>query len=362
MAPVVRAIRSAPRLEAFVCSTGQHREMLNQVLELFGIPVDHDLGVMRPGTDLNGLFCRVVDSFGTVVADSRPDRVLVHGDTTSAAAAAVACFHRGIPVGHVEAGLRTWDITRPFPEEFNRRAIDLVADHLYVPTETARLNVGRDAREGRHKIFVTGNTVIDALLQTCAILDATPALTARFRDKLGTLAKDRRFVLVTAHRRESFGQGFRDICAALRRLGERGDIDIVYPVHLNPQVRGPVYDLLGNLNTVHLIEPVNYVEFVYLMRLATLILTDSGGIQEEAPSLGKPVLVLRDVTERPEALAAGSVTLVGTDPDRIVREVSRYLNCPALVAEAETIRNPYGDGRAADRIVDALCAEHAAVA
>lgn len=361
MAPVIRAIQASAEFEALVCSTGQHREMLDSVLSLFSISVDYELSVMRPGADLNSLFSRLIDSFGGVLTEAKPDRVLVHGDTTTAAAAAVACFHRGIPVGHVEAGLRTWDRTQPFPEEFNRRVIDLTADHLYAPTEAARANIEKDMRRDPHKIFVTGNTVVDALLQTCEILDADPALSAGFDARFGRAEDARRMVLVTAHRRESFGQGFRDICAALRRLGERGDVEVIYPVHLNPQVRGPVFQLLGNLETVRLIEPVDYLEFVYLMRRAALILTDSGGIQEEAPSLGKPVLVMRDVTERPEALAAGTVKLVGTDPDRIVREVGRHLDEPALAAAAASIQNPYGDGRAAERILAALCGERASL-
>jgi UDP-N-acetylglucosamine 2-epimerase (non-hydrolysing) len=353
MAPVVRALAASERVRAIVCSTGQHKQMLQPVLELFAIRTDHDLEVMRPNQSLNGLTARIVEGIDRVLAATAPDRVLVHGDTTTAAAASLAAFHRRIPIGHVEAGLRTGRLDQPWPEEMNRRVVDIVADQLYAPTAGARDNLLAESL-GEKRIAVTGNTVIDALLHTVATIERDRALAARLARRFDFLIQERRMVLVTGHRRESFGQGFADICRALAELAERPDLDIVYPVHLNPNVREPVMGLLGGCPRVHLIEPVDYAAFVWLMRRADVILTDSGGVQEEAPSLGKPVLVMRNVTERPEAVAAGTARLVGTDPDRIVAMACAYLDEPMLREDARSRTNPYGDGRASRRILEEI--------
>jgi UDP-N-acetylglucosamine 2-epimerase (non-hydrolysing) len=354
MAPLVAALEAEPGVTSLVCVTGQHRAMLDQVLGLFGIRPEHDLDVMVPNQTLNGLSARVLGLLDDLLGTLRPDRVLVHGDTTTAMAASLAAFHRRIPVGHVEAGLRTYDIGQPWPEELNRRIVDVASDLLFAPTASARANLEGERLEGR--ILVTGNTVIDALRLTADRLrgdtDVQSGLDARF----SRLRRDRKMILVTGHRRENFGAGFAGICSALTALSLRDDIEIVYPVHLNPNVRGPVREALASRPNIHLVEPQDYVPFVHLMQRAHLILTDSGGVQEEAPSLGKPVLVMRDVTERPEAVAAGTVRLVGTDPERIVREAAAVLDAETTAASAAFAPhgNPYGDGHASERIVSAL--------
>ncbi|MGX1307586.1 UDP-N-acetylglucosamine 2-epimerase (non-hydrolyzing) [Amorphus suaedae] len=352
MAPVVMALEADPTIESVVCVTGQHREMLEQVLNLFHIRPDHDLQIMTRDQSLNGLVAKAISAVDTVLADVRPDRVLVHGDTSTAMAAALAAFHRHIPIAHVEAGLRTFDLSQPWPEEMNRCVIDLVADLLFAPTHTAKENLKRSQAAGR--IFVTGNTVIDGLEATLAAIEADPALLSRLTEQFAFLDPLRKIILVTGHRRESFGSGFENICRALTTLAARDDVQIVYPVHLNPNVQGPVRAMLGTQGAIHLLPPLDYLPFVYLMQRAHVILTDSGGVQEEAPSLGKPVLVMRDVTERPEAVTAGTVRLVGTDPDRIVTEISRLCDSEAAYMEMSRITNPYGDGHAAERIVAAL--------
>ncbi|MBC6981696.1 non-hydrolyzing UDP-N-acetylglucosamine 2-epimerase [Caulobacter sp. 17J80-11] len=351
MAPVVRRLQQTAGVETRVWSTGQHREMLDQVLELFDLKVDVDLEVMRPDQTLNGLFARVLEHVDATLAAETPDFLLVHGDTTTAAAAATAAFHRRVRIGHVEAGLRSGRIDQPWPEEFNRRVVDVVADQLYAPTERARRNLLAE-NLGEKAILVTGNTVVDALLLTVGRLATDPAVAARLAERFAFLNPTKQLVLVTGHRRESFGEGFRNICRALASLADRPDVEIVYPVHLNPNVRGPVRELLSARSNVHLIEPVDYEAFVYLMTRCRVILTDSGGVQEEAPSLGKPVLVMRDVTERPEAVEAGVARLVGTRPDAIVEGVAAALESDAHPAAA----NPYGDGRAAERIVEGILA------
>jgi len=353
MAPVVRRLQREPSIATRLLSTGQHREMLDPILEMFELEVDLDLGVMRPGQSLNGLMGRMLTHLDEVFAADRPDRVLVHGDTTTASAAALAAFHHRIPVGHVEAGLRTGRLDQPWPEEMNRRVVDVVADQLYAPTPGAADNLLAE-NLGEKTITVTGNTVIDALLHVAGRIETEPALRASLEQQFDFLSADRKMVLVTGHRRENFGDGFAGICAALRELGERTDVDIVYPVHLNPNVRGPVMEMLGDLPNIHLIAPVSYAPFVHLMQRATLILTDSGGVQEEAPSLGKPVLVMRNVTERPEAVAAGTARLVGTDPDRIVAMAAAHLDDALLRENARARENPYGDGKASDRIVQEI--------
>ena len=354
MAPVIDALKADGRFRVTVCVTGQHREMIAPILDFFGIAVDHDCALMRPGQDLNGLFSRTMVAVGSLLGEIRPDRVLVHGDTTTAAAAALAAFHLAIPVGHVEAGLRTYRFDQPWPEEMNRRIVDLAADLLFAPTEASRRNLESEANGEGKTIHVTGNTVIDALLAVVGRLEADPALRARINATLPQLDPGKRLVLVTGHRRENFGEPFRQVCLAMRDLAERGDIEIVYPVHLNPRVREAVFGVLGETANVRLVEPLDYLSFVAMMSRAAVILSDSGGVQEEAPSLGKPVVVMRNVTERPEAVAAGTVHLAGTDRAQIVALVSGFLDDPARIATAACAINPYGDGRAAARIVKAL--------
>ncbi|ATQ43996.1 non-hydrolyzing UDP-N-acetylglucosamine 2-epimerase [Caulobacter mirabilis] len=352
MAPVVLRLSADPEIESIVCTTGQHRQMLDQMLGAFGVTPDVDLGVMTQGQSLNALTGQILTTLDGVLEQTKPDRVLVHGDTATAMAASLAAFHRRIPVGHVEAGLRTYDLQKPWPEEMNRRFVDIVSDLMFAPTEGSRENLAGERLGGR--VFVTGNTVIDALHHAQAILARNAAMRARIDAALPRIDPAKRLVLVTGHRRESFGDGFRDICAALLRLAERSDVEIIYPVHLNPNVREPVMQALGGRDNIHLIAPQDYFPFVRLMQRADVILTDSGGVQEEAPALGKPVLVMRDVTERPEAVAAGAAELVGTAPDSIVAAVTRVLDEEAVRLAFARGRSPYGDGRAADRIASAL--------
>jgi UDP-N-acetylglucosamine 2-epimerase len=349
MAPVVKALRETPGLQVQVVVTAQHRQMLDQVLELFEITPDADLDVMTAGQSLPDLFGRILTGMHAAIEQARPDLVLVHGDTSTTLATALACYYARVPVGHVEAGLRTGNMQAPWPEEANRRlAAPLAAVH-FAPTVRARENLLAE-RIDPAAIHVTGNTVIDALMEVVARIDAAPDLQHSLAAKFPFLDSRRRLILATGHRRESFGDGFERICLALRELGERPDVQVVYPVHLNPNVQEPVHRLLGSSPRVHLIAPQDYLPFVYLMTRAHLLLTDSGGIQEEAPSLGKPVLVMRETTERPEAVQSGTVRLVGTDPARIVRECSRLLDDAQAYATMARAHNPYGDGLAARRI------------
>ena len=352
MAPVVKQLESTPGVQSIVCVTGQHRTMLSQVLQLFGIVPHHDLALMTGNQTLNGLASRLIASVDDVLATEMPDRVLVHGDTTTACAAALAAFHRRIPIGHVEAGLRTGNLAQPWPEEMNRRVIDVVSDLMFAPTDSSKTNLLAESLAGQ--VIVTGNTVIDALYLTTARIDADAALRAELDETLSFLDRQRPVVLVTGHRRESFGEGFANIVAALAELAQSNTVQIVYPVHLNPNVREPVQKALSDAPNVHLIEPLDYLTFVRLMQRSAIILTDSGGIQEEAPALGKPVLVMRDMTERPEAIAAGTVRLVGTQKDTIVREVRTVMEYLAIGESFSGRLNPYGDGRASARIVAAL--------
>jgi UDP-N-acetylglucosamine 2-epimerase (non-hydrolysing) len=353
MAPVVKALAATEAIHPVLCVTGQHRDMLDEILSFFELVPDHDLALMRPEQDLVYLTTAVLRGLRRVLAAEKPDWVLVHGDTTTAMAATLAAFYAGCSIGHVEAGLRTGDLRQPWPEEMNRSVIDRIADRLFAPTASARDNLLRE-NVSAAKIAVTGNTVIDALFAVRDALARDAGLTRALAERFGFLDAAKRLVLVTGHRRESFGRGFEGICAGLRRIAERADVEIVYPVHLNPSVQRPVRRALTSLPNVHLIEPLGYVPFVYLMMRSHVILTDSGGIQEEAPSLGKPVLVMRQVTERPEAVAAGTVSLVGTDPQRIYDAVTELLDSPERYAAFARAHNPYGDGLASQRIRDAL--------
>ncbi len=353
MVPVVEALKSNTAFDVKVCVTAQHRQMLDQVLELFSITPEFDLNLMRPGQDLTDITSNVLLGMREVLREWRPDWVLVHGDTTTTFAAALAAFYEKVSVGHVEAGLRTGNIYSPWPEEMNRRLAGAITTLHFAPTDWARDNLLREG-VATERILVTGNTVIDAILEVVTRVREDAALQAEMAARFSFLDHRKRLVLVTGHRRENFGAGFERICRALRRLGERGDLEILYPVHLNPNVQEPVRRILGNTSCVHLIEPQDYLPFVYLMDRSFIIITDSGGVQEEAPSLGKPVLVLRDTTERPEAVDAGTVRLVGTDEDRIVQEAVILLdNQPAYETMARA-HNPYGDGQASKRIVQAL--------
>ncbi|HLP96869.1 MAG TPA: UDP-N-acetylglucosamine 2-epimerase (non-hydrolyzing) [Sideroxyarcus sp.] len=353
MAPLVYRLRAEPALKTIVCLTAQHRQMLDQVLEIFDIQADEDLNLMKQGQSLTELHVNVMSGIDRVLERHKPDCMLVHGDTTTAKAAAMAAFYRHVAIGHVEAGLRTYDLNHPWPEEMNRRVIDLVSAHYFAPTGVSRDNLLKEGIAG-DKIHVTGNTVIDALLLVVERIRGDAALRARLAAAFPFLRPDKRLILVTGHRRENHGGGLENICRALKRLAMRPDVQVVYPVHPNPNVRNVVQEVFADDPNMTLIEPQDYLHFVYLMQASYLILTDSGGIQEEAPSLGKPVLVMRDVTERPEAIAAGTIKLVGTDADRILGECARLLDDEAYYRTFSTHHNPYGDGRACQRIVEAL--------
>ena len=357
MAPVVKAIEAADGLEPIVVSTGQHKEMLQQVVNLFEIDVDHDLEVMLPNQTLPILTSRLITRIDTLLEETQPDMALVQGDTTTVFTAALCCFYRGIPVGHVEAGLRTGNMRSPFPEEANRKlACPLVSLH-FPPTENSRQNLLHE-HVADNLILVTGNTVIDAL-QLEINRQSSPEVLAPLKSKLieaiGDDFTEKPYVLVTGHRRENFGGGFDEICTALSTLAEaHPDHLFIYPVHLNPKVQKPVYDTLGKFKNIKLIAPQPYSEFVMLMNHSRIVLTDSGGVQEEAPSLGKPVLVMRDTTERPEGVDAGTVKLVGANATNIIESVSELINEPTAYEKMAQAKNPYGDGKAATRIADAV--------
>ncbi|WP_281211680.1 non-hydrolyzing UDP-N-acetylglucosamine 2-epimerase [Pseudomonas fulva] len=354
MAPLALALANDERFDAKVCVTGQHREMLDQVLELFRIEPEFDLNIMKPGQDLTDISTSILQGMKKVFQDFRPDMVLVHGDTATTFAATLAAYYNQIPVGHVEAGLRTGNLYSPWPEEGNRKLTGVLAKKHFAPTAESRENL---LREGiaEDAIMVTGNTVIDALLDVIERLRNDEALYKKASAPSEFLDPSRKVILVTGHRRESFGGGFERICQALREVAKQHpDVDVVYPVHLNPNVREPVNRLLSGIDNIHLIEPLDYLPFVHLMSRSHIILTDSGGIQEEAPSLGKPVLVMRDTTERPEAVAAGTVKLVGSDAGNIVRELNKLLSNLEAYKEMSFAHNPYGDGQACERIIAAL--------
>ena len=366
MCPLVKEFQKYPLdFETVVCVTGQHREMLDQVLEIFGVKPDYDLNIMKQGQDLYDVTARVLTGMRDVLDKVKPDVVLVHGDTTTSMAAAMAAFYRQIPVGHVEAGLRTHNLYSPWPEEMNRQVTGRIAEYDFAPTPLSRQNL-LDEGVSEERITVTGNTVIDALHWVVENVLAKgyqpkdPSVAALLQDDKchsERSEESRRLVLITGHRRENFGEGFISMCTAIRDLAWKyPDVDFVYPMHLNPNVRKPIRQVFGDhpAENLHFIEPLDYLDFVYLMSRSYIVLTDSGGIQEEAPGLGKPVLVMRDTTERPEALEAGTVELVGTDYDRIVSEVSSLLENPAAYVAMSHAVNPYGDGKACPRIVEKL--------
>ena len=357
MAPVIKELEKHPDVfKSLVCVTAQHRQMLDQVLNLFDIIPDYDLNIMKPGQDLTDITCNVLQGLKPVLDKERPDIVLVHGDTSTTMAASIAAYYAHVKVGHIEAGLRTGDKFAPFPEEMNRRITGTLTDIHFAPTEAAQQNLLREG-VADDSIFVTGNTVVDALLSVSEMIAGDPELNCRFTEEFSFLDPGKRLLLVTGHRRENFGAGFENICDALADIASRNsDVEILYPVHLNPNVQEPVKRILGNGNNknVHLLEPVDYLPFVYLMNRSYLIITDSGGIQEEAPSLGKPVLVLRDTTERPEAVLAGTVKLVGTDRCAIAKEANTLLDDGAAYMMMSMAHNPYGDGKAAQRISESL--------
>lgn len=366
MAPLVKEFQKYPEtFKTIVCVTGQHRQMLDQVLQLFEIVPDYDLNIMKQGQDLYDVTARVLTGMRDVLKEAQPDVVLVHGDTTTSTAAALAAFYQQIPVGHVEAGLRTHNIYSPWPEEMNRQITGRIATYNFAPTPLSKSNLLREA-VSEESIAVTGNTVIDALYWVVNKVKENKALDNELKNLLAIAGYDvtrldsgKKLVLVTGHRRENFGDGFINMCTAIRDLTQKyPDVDFVYPMHLNPNVRKPIHEVFGedlsNLGNMFFIEPLEYLSFVYLMEKSNIVLTDSGGIQEEAPGLGKPVLVMRDTTERPEALEAGTVKLVGTDYDKIVNEVSLLLDDQAHYDAMSKAVNPYGDGLACGRIVETL--------
>lgn len=365
MCPLVKKLQEhIDDFKTIVCVTGQHREMLDQVLTIFDVKPDYDLNIMKQGQDLYDITARVLTGMRDILKETRPDIVLVHGDTTTSTAAALAAFYQQIPVGHVEAGLRTNDIYSPWPEEMNRQITSRIATYNFAPTPLSEQNLKEEKAMGQ--IFVTGNTVIDALHLVVNKLNTDTQLNKQLDDVLlgsgydvSRIKDGRRLVLITGHRRENFGEGFINMCNAIRDLKNKySDVDFVYPMHLNPNVRKPIHEVFGedlsNLGNMFFIEPLQYLEFVYLMEKSTIVLTDSGGIQEEAPGLGKPVLVMRDTTERPEALASGTVRLVGTNYDKIMTEVSTLLDSKEAYDLMSKAVNPYGDGRACERIIEAL--------
>ena len=353
MAPVVSALRKHANCDVRVCVTAQHRDMLDQVLDFFEIRPDYDLDIMSHAQDLADVTGRILTGLTKVLHKDEPDIVLVHGDTNTTLSATLASYYQKIPVGHVEAGLRTGNIYSPWPEEANRKLTGALARLHFAPTEASRDNLLAEGLDAE-RIFVTGNTVVDALLDARQRIKQNDSILSKLREQFAFLDSGKKLVLVTGHRRESFGQGFQNICEALSRLADRDDCEILYPVHLNPQVKDTVYQMLGAKKNVHLISPQDYPTFVYLMDLSYIIITDSGGVQEEAPSLGKPVLVMRDTTERPEAVSAGTVKLVGTDVELILREAVSLLEESSVYDEMSMAHNPYGDGLAAKRIAEIL--------
>ncbi|MFA8449627.1 MAG: non-hydrolyzing UDP-N-acetylglucosamine 2-epimerase [Bacteroidales bacterium] len=363
MAPLVKAFqKDTENFKTVVCVTAQHREMLDQVLQIFDIKADHDLNLMKPGQDLYDITSRVLLGMRDVLKEEKPDVVLVHGDTTTSTASALAAFYQQIPVGHVEAGLRTHNIYSPWPEEMNRQLTGRMTEFHFAPTQMSSDNLLKE-NVNPEKVYITGNTVIDALHLVLNKIDEKESIREALEQKFIELNlpldtyrnKQKRLILVTGHRRENFGQGFIDICTALKEIANKyPDTDIIYPVHLNPNVQKPVFEILNDVNNIHLIDPLDYLPFVHLMSLCDLVVTDSGGVQEEAPGLGKPVLVMRDTTERPEAVDAGTVKLVGTSISSIVDNVSKLLSSTEEYQKMAKAVNPYGDGKACERILNTL--------
>ena len=355
MAPLVKAFENEPTIESKVCVTAQHREMLDQVLEMFDIKPDYDLNIMKPGQDLFDVTSNVLLGLKDVLNDFSPDVVLVHGDTTTTSSASLASFYNKIKVGHVEAGLRTGDMYSPWPEEANRQITGVLANYHFAPTTTSANNLLKENKNPKD-IVVTGNTVIDALFLALDKIEKNDELKSKIIESINSqyeLKDDKKIILVTGHRRENFGDGFINICEALKTIAlNNPDIDIVYPVHLNPNVQKPVKEILSNTSNVYLINPLQYEQFIYMMNKSYFIITDSGGVQEEAPSLGKPVLVMRDTTERPEAVEAGTVKLVGTSKETIIKEAQKLLNDENEYNTMSKAHNPYGDGKACERIVN----------
>jgi UDP-N-acetylglucosamine 2-epimerase (non-hydrolysing) len=355
MAPLVKAFQYNDAFDTKVCVTAQHREMLDQVLELFEIVPDYDLNLMKPGQDLYDITSNVLLGMKDVLSDCKPDVVLVHGDTTTTSATSLAAFYQQIKIGHVEAGLRTGDLTSPWPEEANRQITGVLANYHFAPTITSQNNLLKENKDTKN-IIVTGNTVIDALFLALDKIKSNKELEEDILNNLEyKIQDDKKIILVTGHRRENHGQGFINICEALKQIAlEHPTFDIVYPVHLNPNVQKPVKEILSNIDNIYLIEPLQYEQFIYLMDRSYFIITDSGGVQEEAPSLGKPVLVMRDTTERPEALEAGTVKLVGTNTTKIINEANDLINNPSSYETMSKAHNPYGDGKACEKIVEFL--------
>ena len=362
MAPLIKELqKNNEYFETKICVTAQHREMLDQVLELFEIIPDYDLNLMKPGQDLYDITSNVLLGMKNILEDFKPDIVLVHGDTTTTSATALSAFYQKIKVGHVEAGLRTRDIYSPWPEEANRQITGILANYHFAPTKTSKENLLKENKDA-NSIVVTGNTVIDALFLALEKIKTNKDLEKKIKKKIDSLInnskfkiQNSKFILVTGHRRENFGQGFINICEALKEIATKNpNFDIIYPVHLNPNVQKPVKELLSDIENIHLIEPLQYEEFIYLMDKSYFIITDSGGVQEEAPSLGKPVLVMRDTTERPEALKAGTVKLVGTDRDKIIKEANILIHNKEQYDKMSNSHNPYGDGKACQKIKNFL--------
>ena len=356
MGPLVQALNDHPGFDSHLCVTGQHREMLDQVLDIFHLKPEYDLDIMEPGQSLTQLTSKILLGLSPIISAVKPDWVLVHGDTATTAAAALAAYYQKVSVGHVEAGLRTHNIYSPWPEEANRKITSVIAACHFAPTEKAKMNLLAE-NIPQEAIIVTGNTVIDALFSTLKQLDASEELRQAIMDILPPLEPKKKLILVTGHRRESFGGGFENICNAFLELSQRDDVQIIYPVHLNPYVKNIVSQTLSSQTNIHLIEPLDYVSFLYLMTKASIIITDSGGIQEEAPSLGIPVLLTRKVSERPEVLKNGTVKLVGHDKERIVEEATRLLEDMSAYKTMSDASNPYGDGKAVDRILSHLLSQ-----
>ncbi len=360
MAPLVKAFKNNNNFDTRVCVTAQHRQMLDQVLDIFEIVPEYDLNIMKAGQDLYDITANVLVGIREVLTDFEPDVVFVHGDTSTTFSTSLAAYYAKVKVGHIEAGLRTYDIYSPWPEEGNRQLTGVLANYHFAPTAQSQQNLLKEGKD-KNNIFVTGNTVIDALMYVVHRIDNQPELKQKIRAKISTqypLETQRKVILVTGHRRENFGQGFINICEGLKQIAlNHPEIDIVYPVHLNPNVQRPVNEILSNIANIYLIDPLQYEEFIYLMSQAYFIITDSGGIQEEAPSLGKPVLVMRDTTERPEAVAAGTVKLVGCDQAVLVREAEKLLSDQNEYEMMSRAHNPYGDGKACDRIVN-ICLDY----